>query len=49
MKMCLSHVRKANLYQVDQLRYDSFSQKYQGTPGPVLNIFDGIFFLLVVL
>ena len=27
---------------VNKLRYDSFSQKYQGTSGQVLNAFDGI-------
>ena len=41
--MCLSHVRKTRTYTiVNQLRYDSFSQKYQATPGQALNSFDGI-------
>ena len=43
--MCLSHVPKANLYQstiVNQLRYDSFSLKYQGASGQVFNALDGI-------
>ena len=34
MKICFSHVRKASLYtKINQLRYDTYSQKYQGTPG----------------
>ena len=37
------------LLDVNQLRYDSFSQKYQGTPFQVLIAFNGIGFLLVKL
>ena len=37
------------LLDVNQLRYDSFSQKYQGTSFQVLIAFNGIGFLLVKL
>ena len=37
--------RKATFIKVNQLRYDSFSQKYQGTSVQILNVFNGIFFL----
>ena len=37
------------LLDVNQLRYDSFSQKYQGTSVQVLIAFNGIGFLLVKL
>ena len=40
---------KATYPKVNQLRYDPFSQKYQGTLGQALNAFDDIFFLLVKL
>ena len=33
----------SNYIKVNQLRYDSFSQKYQGTSSQVLIYFDGIF------
>ena len=36
---------KATYIKVNQLRYDYFSQKYQGTSGQVLVDFDGIFIL----
>ena len=35
----------ATYIKVNYLRYDSYSQKYQGTSGQVLIAFDGIFFL----
>ena len=35
--------KKATYTKANQLRYDSFSQKYQGTSGQVLNAFDDIF------
>ena len=38
---------KATYIKVNQLWYDSSSQKYQGTWGQVLIDFDGIFILLV--
>ena len=34
---------KANYIKENQLRYDSFSQKYHGTSGQVHIVFDGIF------
>ena len=37
------------LLDVNQLRYDSFSQKYQGTSVQILIAFNGIGFLLVKL
>ena len=37
------------LLYVNQLRYDSFSQKYQGTSVQVLIAFNGIGFLLLKL
>ena len=40
---------KATFIKVNQLRYDSFSQKYQGTSVQVLIAFYGIVFLLVKL
>ena len=40
---------KATFIKVNQLRYDSFSQKYQGTSVQVLIAFNGIVFLLVKL
>ena len=36
----------ATYFKVNQLVYDSFSQKYQVTPGQELIAFDGIFFSL---
>ena len=44
-KMCLLYVWKGNLYQKRKkknrgIRYDSFSQKYQGTSGQVLIVND---------
>ena len=38
---------KATYTKVNQLRYDTFAQKYQGTSGQVLDAFDGIFYPLV--
>ena len=38
---------KATFIKVNQLRYDSFSQKYQGTSVQVLIDFNGKVFLLV--
>ena len=49
MKKCLLHVWKATFIKVNQLRYDSLSQKYQGTSVHVLFAFNGIVFLLVKL
>ena len=40
---------KATFIKVNQLRYDSLSQKYQGTSVQVLIAFNGIVFLLVKL
>ena len=40
---------KATFIKVDQLRYDSLSQKYQGTSVQVLIALNGIVFLLVKL
>ena len=37
---------KVTFIKVDQLRYDSLSQKYQGTSVQVLIAFNGIVFLL---
>ena len=39
----------AKFIKVNQLRYDSLSQKYQGTSVQVLIVFNGIIFLLVKL
>ena len=39
----------AKIIKVNQLRYDSLSQKYQGTSVQVLIAFNGIIFLLVKL
>ena len=39
----------AKFIKVNQLRYDSLSQKYQGTSVQVLVAFNGIIFLLVKL
>ena len=39
----------AKFIKVIQLRYDSLSQKYQGTSVQVLIAFNGIIFLLVKL
>ena len=39
----------AKFIKVKQLRYDSLSQKYQGTSVQVLIAFNGIIFLLVKL
>ena len=40
---------KATFIKVNQLRYDSLSQKYQGTSVHVLFDFNGIVFLLLAL
>ena len=40
---------KATFIKVNQLRYDSLSQKYQGTSAQVLIALNGIVFLLVKL
>ena len=47
VKMCLLHARKGNNTKENQLRYVSFSQKYQRTSGQVLIAFDGTHFLFV--
>ena len=39
----------AKFIKVNQLRYDSLSQKYQGTSVQVFIAFNGIIFLLVKL
>ena len=39
----------AKFIKVNQLRYDSLSQKYQGTSVQVLIAFNGTIFLLVKL
>ena len=49
MKICLLNVWKGYFYKIFQLRYDSLSQKYQGTSVQVLIAFNGIIFLLVKL
>ena len=49
MKICGLHVCKATFIKVNQLRYDSLSQKYQGTSVQVLIALYGIVFLLVKL
>ena len=41
--------RNATFIKVNQLRYDSLSQKYQGTSAQVLIALNGIVFLLVKL
>ena len=48
-EVCLLHVWKATFIKVNQLRYDSLSQKYQGTSVQVLVAFNGIAFFLVKL
>ena len=40
---------KATFIKVNHLRYDSISQKYQGTSVQVLIAFNGVVFLLVKL
>ena len=40
---------KATFIKVNQLRYNSLSQKYQGTPVQVLIALNGIVFILVKL
>ena len=40
---------KATFIKVNRLRYDSLSQKYQGTSVQVLIALDGIVFLLLKL
>ena len=49
MKICGLHVWKGYIYKVNQLSYDSLSQKYQGTSVQVLIALNGIVFLLVKL
>ena len=49
MKICGLHVWKGYNIEVNQLRYDSLSQKYQGTSVQVLIALNGIVFLLVKL
>ena len=50
MKICGLHAWKGYIYiKVNQLRYDSLSQKYQGTSVQVLIALNGIVFLLVKL
>ena len=44
---CMERLKKA--IKVNQLRYDSLSQKYQGTSVHVLIALNGIVFLLVKL
>ena len=40
---------KATFIKINQLRYDSLSQKYQGTSVQVLIALNGIVFILVKL
>ena len=49
MKISGLHVWKGYIYKNYQLRYDSLSQKYQGTSVQVLIALNGIVFLLVKL
>ena len=50
MKICLLCVWKGYIYKKNnQLRYDSFSQKYQDTSVQELIAFNGIVFLIVKL
>ena len=49
MKICGLHIWKGYIIIVNQLRYDSLSQKYQGTSVQVLIALNGIVFLLVKL
>ena len=49
MRICGLHVKKATFIKVNQLRYDSLSQKYQGTSVHVLIALTGIVFFLVKL
>ena len=49
MKICGLLVWKGYIYNVNQLRYDSLLQKYQGTSVQVLIALNGIVFLLVKL
>ena len=49
MKNVCCMYEKATFIKVNQLRYDYFSQKYQGTSVQVLIAFNGIVFLLVKL
>ena len=45
--VCCSMYRKTTFIEVNQLRYDSLSHKYQGTSVQVLIAFNGIVFLIV--
>ena len=47
--MFVACLEKATFIKVNQLRYDSLSQKYQGTSVQALIAFNGIVFLLVKL
>ena len=38
----MSYKERQSLPKINQLRYDSFSQKYQGTLGQILSAFVGI-------
>ena len=49
MIICLLHVWKGTFIKVNQLRYDSLSQEYQGTSVQALIAFNGRVFLLVKL
>ena len=49
MKIFCCMYGKATFIKVNQLRYDSLSQKYQGTSVQVLIAFNGIVFLIVKL
>ena len=49
MNICLCMYGNATFIKVNQLRYDSLSQKYQGTSVKVLTAFNGTVFLLVKL
>ena len=49
MKICGLHVLRGYILEVNQLRYDSLSQKYQGTSVQVLIALNGIVLLLVKL
>ena len=49
MKIFCCMPGKATFIKVNQLRYGSLSQKYQGTSVKILIAFNGIVFLLVKL
>ena len=49
MKICGLHVWKGSFIKVNQLKYDSLSQIYQGTSVQVLIAFYSIVYLFVKL